>query len=260
MKYFFCITSMKQHHGFHTRNAKKLEQHNATKRHLTNMQKFLEKQKSNELRQSQRGETEILLKQIIANNEDEYSCPTCNKTFKRQCKFKTHMLEHTSKLEDEQLSELEDSEPEEVVPEQSTKTANVEQPPEPKEAVVDKPWKCSKCHRAYTHKAKLKNHQRFHRPKKFKCPICEKPFLRQGLVDIHVPVHNAVRSWTAVPPNDKNQEKPFKCDICHKAYTTNPALCGHKKQVHGPKIHVCHICKFSFSIRKDLRRHIKTHY
>lgn len=238
---------------------KELTRHNDTNKHLTKLQKFNEKQELINSMKSQINETERLVKHALQNNGEEYSCQICNTTFKRQCQFKIHMRNHITQIEDEQsLSDMEGSEAEEIVPVNNKRTSTAEQSPELK--VVDKPWKCAHCHRSYTTEAQMKNHQRFHRPKNFLCPICGKPFLRQGLVDLHVPVHNAVRTWPIMSTKEKSKERPFKCDMCSKRYMSNTSLCGHKKQVHGPKIHECHLCGIKFSLRKDLRRHVKTHY
>lgn len=55
-------------------------------------------------------------------------------------------------------------------------------------------------------------------------------------------------------------EKPktFQCDICFKLCDSKDKLKRHKRIVHGPKIHNCIPCKFETTLRRDLRKHLRT--
>ncbi|XP_029725323.2 zinc finger protein 761 [Aedes albopictus] len=229
-----------------------LDRHNRTKRHLAKLQKHVEEQELNK--------NDSPLKETKGA---EYSCPTCNKKFNRQCQFKSHVKSHDTEIEDKQSSDVEETESEDMDSDNNTPKSSTEKPSEPKENKVYKPWKCNECRNSYSDEAQLRRHKIFHKPKKRKCPICEKPFRHLSTMEKHIPTHNAARKWPRTPTaaaEEKKEERPHKCDICQKTFKAMSAIYCHKIQVHGPKVHGCHICDFKFSTRKNLVRHIQRHY
>nr|XP_014092260.1 zinc finger protein 506-like [Bactrocera oleae] len=54
-------------------------------------------------------------------------------------------------------------------------------------------------------------------------------------------------------------ELPYKCHLCDKSFSNNPALSGHKRRFHTEKIHKCEFCDKSYAIPADLRNHMGIH-
>lgn len=53
-------------------------------------------------------------------------------------------------------------------------------------------------------------------------------------------------------------EKPFECNQCDKAYSTQSSCGLHIKRVHGPKIFSCtHCAARVYAVRGDLTQHLK---
>ncbi|XP_062542371.1 uncharacterized protein LOC134210337 [Armigeres subalbatus] len=46
-----------------------------------------------------------------------------------------------------------------------------------------------------------------------------------------------------------------QCNVCRRVYKTGKGLHRHKKFVHGPKNHKCHICNMAYTLRSALTRH-----
>ncbi|XP_019931546.3 zinc finger protein Xfin [Aedes albopictus] len=88
------------------------------------------------------------------------------------------------------------------------------------------------------------------------CPICERPFAQRNLLQRHIESHQSVEERMQ---RVKNNARPFKCDVCEKAFARKGRLGEHQKKVHGPRNHECHICSFRFTMRDDLEKHIKRH-
>ena len=60
--------------------------------------------------------------------------------------------------------------------------------------------------------------------------------------------------------NDYMGEKPYKCHICPKSFSTNVYLASHKKDAHpGKKPFKCDICQKSFSGKPILKVHMRVH-
>lgn len=257
-----------------------LKRHNSTNKHLKKLQKLSVKNKLTESDHNAKGNAVASEPSVDAIERDNF-CSICNRTFKRQCQFNAHMRSH--EIDAQKSSDTEGTDNEEVMSDASVYTSNSDQPLEVtpmvsdssvhssndqslggNEVKSDKPWKCVSCHRSYDTEKQLKNHKRFHAPKKYLCPVCGKPFVKMYALQTHIPTHNAVRDWprnrNVSTKRNKHLERPHKCDICQSSYRTSVGLIGHKKQVHGPKNHVCHLCSYRFATRKDLTRHIHTHY
>ncbi|KXJ79227.1 hypothetical protein RP20_CCG001919 [Aedes albopictus] len=62
-----------------------------------------------------------------------------------------------------------------------------------------------------------------------------------------------------VEAEEINDDKPFKCNICPKAYSSNYSLKMHIKNCHTPKIYGCDLCDMSFRRRCELASHEERH-
>uniref|UniRef100_A0A3Q3IV03 C2H2-type domain-containing protein n=1 Tax=Monopterus albus TaxID=43700 RepID=A0A3Q3IV03_MONAL len=59
--------------------------------------------------------------------------------------------------------------------------------------------------------------------------------------------------------NLRTGEKPYKCDICHKAYTSKSGLTNHHWYHVEDKPHKCDDCPQSFGHKQQLRIHSRSH-
>lgn len=58
--------------------------------------------------------------------------------------------------------------------------------------------------------------------------------------------------------NDKNDARPWLCDICPKAFKQKHTLRGHM-QKHREKRFVCNVCDYRSSVKALLKQHIVMH-
>ena len=54
-------------------------------------------------------------------------------------------------------------------------------------------------------------------------------------------------------------EKPYKCNICGKAFGYNHVLKLHQVSHFGEKIYKCTLCQLTFNSKKSMELHIRTH-
>ncbi|XP_067666885.1 zinc finger protein 850-like [Haliotis asinina] len=88
-------------------------------------------------------------------------------------------------------------------------------------------YKCSKCHKMFKQFPDLNKHSKtckvsLKHVKAFSCGFCNKQFDKQDNIKIHIRRHTG--------------EKPYKCQVCGKAFTASSGLRAH--QIRGPP-YVC---------------------
>ncbi|KXJ77508.1 hypothetical protein RP20_CCG007367 [Aedes albopictus] len=145
------------------------------------------------------------------------------------------------------------------------------------------PFPCDICEQSFETLVLLYRHKRYlHKPKRFKCPVCDKCFAYRKQRNMHMRGHDKLQSDTI---------KDFECDECHKIYPTWKALYAHvtighikrkslseertvpcpkcnkmfqtqtQKDLHFRVVHAsveykCHICDIVFPIRVKLWEHM----
>lgn len=57
-----------------------------------------------------------------------------------------------------------------------------------------------------------------------------------------------------------SNERPFKCDVCHKAFKRNEHLTRHTVIHSGNKDFLCKYCHKAFSRKDHLHKHLQTHF
>lgn len=108
------------------------------------------------------------------------------------------------------------------------------------------PFACPFCPRRYSHKCKLRIHQRAHTGEKpYQCPQCGKRFGQVCGMKRHQMVHTG--------------ERPFPCPHCGKQFSTSTNLKVHQSVHTGEKRFNCSKCGKNFSFLSNLIRHQGVH-
>ena len=166
-----------------------------------------------------------------------YSCTTCNKSFKDPYSLKRHDLSHSD---------------------------------------IDRPFHCLICEKTFKLKQDLMSHYSVHsdlRP--YECSVCDKTFKTTGSLSEHKKKHHepvtifhncktcdksfADKSSLSRHEKIHTGEKPFKCNICEKAFLLKFMRDVHEKTHDNSLNHVCYLCHKAFKSGDGLKYHLKTH-
>merc|ERR1712142_431170 len=79
------------------------------------------------------------------------------------------------------------------------------------------------------------------------CATCGKMFPTAGRLQLHMNVHK------------EDKEKPYKCDVCEKGFSSSASLKNHKL-LHTGEVHKCEFCEYTAVQKGNLKTHrMKVH-
>ncbi|XP_013775701.2 MDS1 and EVI1 complex locus protein EVI1-B-like [Limulus polyphemus] len=105
-------------------------------------------------------------------------------------------------------------------------------------------YMCENCNKVFTDPSNLQRHIRSQHigARSHACPDCGKTFATSSGLKQHMHIHSSV--------------KPFRCEVCLKAYTQFSNLCRHKRMHANCRMQVkCHRCGQRFSTASSLSKH-----
>ncbi|XP_053401250.1 RE1-silencing transcription factor-like isoform X2 [Mercenaria mercenaria] len=110
----------------------------------------------------------------------------------------------------------------------------------------DKPYKCTKCSKAFSRTDKLTLHMRYHMDDRvFKCTLCNYSAVENGSLKKHMKMHL--------------DERPYSCQVCPYKSRSSSQLQIHLRTHTGDKPYCCKMCDAVFKVSSDLHRHIRVH-
>lgn len=109
--------------------------------------------------------------------------------------------------------------------------------------------------------------------KKFRCPTCNKGFIRNYTLQCHMLIHTGKKdhkcetcgkAFTLAKHLQRHRlthtgERPYKCHLCGKAFSQQGSLQAHSRTHTGIKPYKCEICGRAFALQSPLLSHMKTH-
>lgn len=175
-----------------------------------------------------------------------YSCPQCNRTFKREVGLRNHMIDHTGVYPYEchkcgkrfkQVSSL------------RVHTANRHGGSE------KKPYMCPDCFKFFPSKLCLLNHMNIHGEPKFLCTGCGEKFYTAVNFNRHMCTKPYQPKSSHTLHMDLHHEPRFACTECGKKFSYADGLKKHLFSHTGLKPHSCAQCGQKFVSVYTLRRH-----
>lgn len=173
-------------------------------------------------------------------------CNICKASFVQMRDMETHRATHTKEEEVKYSLERERCKSKMVTVTQGSKSFEM--------------FQCMQCHKLVHTRRQLFDHRkRVHKPRKYTCPICGKPFVTRQDLYMHIKSHDN----TARYKNEtlRNEDGQFACDICHRVLGSKFTLASHIKMVHGTRRYICSYdhCKKKFTTSYDMRKHYMIH-
>ncbi|XP_077022532.1 zinc finger protein 7-like [Tamandua tetradactyla] len=223
--------------------------------------------------------------QTNCHGDKTYECEECGKVFRLCSQFNQHQIIHTGEK------------PFKCIECGKTFSLSTNLAQHQRIHTGEKPYRCEKCGKAFDHISSLINHQIIHtKERPCGCHECGKAFIQQSQLNRHQQTHTGERPYTfkesgkafsqsstlaqlqRMCDGEKSQisrtsdspnlathqrihavEKPFKCDVCGKAFRWSCRLSQHQLIHTGDKPYKCNKCTKAFGYSSWLIRHQRTH-
>lgn len=140
--------------------------------------------------------------------------------------------------------------------------------------VLEKPYKCTDCGKAFNHNAHLTVHRRIHTGERpYVCRECGKAFSQNSSLVQHERIHTGHKPYKCsecgkcfchsthltVHRRIHTGEKPYECQDCGRAFNQNSSLGRHRRTHTGERPYSCSVCGKAFSRTTCLFLHLRTH-
>uniref|UniRef100_A0A4W4H5E2 C2H2-type domain-containing protein n=1 Tax=Electrophorus electricus TaxID=8005 RepID=A0A4W4H5E2_ELEEL len=163
-----------------------------------------------------------------------YLCSTCGMSFKRISKYERHVRTHTG----------------------------------------EKPYICQECERSFAQASHLKSHIRIHTGEKpFMCEQCGECFNHNVSLKNHLLRQHELKKYILLTCEDCGKSsrvedehhvceckiKPFSCKLCPKRFLTQIGHKVHYRRLHGDYMHICKFCLMDFEMKQTKIQHERVH-
>lgn len=138
---------------------------------------------------------------------------------------------------------------------------------------------CSQCNQMFTSEQLLSTHHCITKPteeKKYSCHVCTEKFPSYWELRKHINSHfpgmlDSKSSFCHLCQKDYTKtgfmnhlrkhtgERPFVCELCHKAFSQSSSLSIHMKFHLNVRKHACTVCEKKFVTKSELSRHMTVH-
>ncbi|KFB38477.1 AGAP009010-PA-like protein [Anopheles sinensis] len=167
--------------------------------------------------------------------DNEFTCPICDKKFRRAINVKAHVrLVHDG---------IKPFICEECGRAFGSKGALKEHYVVHSDA---RPFKCPKCPLTFKNQSRLKTHEDVHNETHYICPYCGLQLKTKRTLNMHMLVHSDLRK--------------HKCEYCGKEYKRSKALKIHLILHTGLRPYQCQFCDQTFTNGSNCRSHKKKHH
>ncbi|KAF5285457.1 hypothetical protein FQR65_LT02297 [Abscondita terminalis] len=227
---------------------------------------------------------------LLSDLEDKHTCKQCNRSFKREKAFLSHL-----KLNSTFHNVFDNSGEGSFDSVQNNFQIGIKTDSHNKNL-------CSRCYKSFPTKQKLKRHMWVHKKKTFTCEMCTtsfqnkqdlnqhrltkhrsssgyscsecgKSFSSRPVFLEHKRLHNSTKHSYKCAQCLKtisskqgyyihirmhNDERPYKCNFCKKEFRDGGTLRKHERIHTGLRPHVCPICSKAFNQKVVLREHLRS--
>ncbi|KAK4875670.1 hypothetical protein RN001_012092 [Aquatica leii] len=212
---------------------------------------------------------------IVLSKDDQNTntCKKCNKSFKREKAFLSHLKLH-SEVPDIICINCEESfVDDECLARHMEQCKNVSTWNASKSTFQK--YVCSYCEKAFSTKQKLHRHLWIHRRKAFTCETCAACFEKQSELDMHrLATHQSTTGYFCNECGkcfssrqglwEHNRihgpaNHPYKCEECSKAFSSRQGYLIHKRAHNDERPYGCRFCWKAFRDGGTLRKHERIH-